>query len=315
MNTKNPHPKVAIIILNWNNYGDTAECLKSVAHIRYPNLEIVLVDNGSRDGSATALKKEFSQYKLLSNPVNLGFAGGNNVGIEFALKAGADYILLLNNDATVSPDFLDVLVEFGQGHEQAGILGPKVFFYNQPGKIWSMGGYFRRAKGSMNTLGHNQPDSDRFQRNIEVDYVPGCAILIKRDVFEKIGLLDEDYFFFAEESDFCLRAKKNGFQVFVVPASRIWHKASQALGHVYSPLYIYFRSRNRLLLVFKNFGLLYFGYGLLFHLGIYLPYTIAKIFATRKRVFKSLYFLGLGLVDALIYVLRRKFTFSRRIIA
>jgi GT2 family glycosyltransferase len=307
-------PKVFIIILNWNNYKDTAECLESLAKIRYPNYEIILVDNGSSDGSAKALEKEFPHVTLLRNPVNAGFAGGNNIGMKQALKSGADYVLLLNNDTTVSGDFLDVLIDFGQDHESVGILGSKVFYYGDPQRIWSMGGYFRRGKGSMNTIGHNRPDSARFQKAVEVDYVPGCAILIKKHVFEKIGLLDEDYFFFAEESDFCLRAKKNGFQVFVVPASHIRHKTSQALGHAYSPVYVYFRSRNRLLLVYKNFGLDYFVYSLFFHLGLYLPYTMAKIILTKKNILKSFAFLGLGLADVVAYVLMHKFAFNRLII-
>lgn len=308
-------PKVFIIILNWNNYKDTAECLESLAKIRYPNYEIILVDNGSSDGSADALEKEFPRVTLLRNPVNAGFAGGNNIGIKQALMSGADYVLLLNNDTTVSGDFLDVLIDFGQDHESVGILGPKVFCYGDPQQIWSMGGYFRRGKGSMNTIGHNRPDSARFQKAVEVDYVPGCAILIKKYVFEKIGLLDEDYFFFAEESDFCLRAKKDGFQVFVVPASHIRHKTSQALGHTYSPVYVYFRSRNRLLLVYKNFSLPYFLYSLLFHVCVYLPHTTAKILATRRRTIRSLLFLGFGLVDVLVYVLGQRFIFSRSVLS
>jgi len=307
-------PKVFIVILNWNNSPDTAECLRSLAKVKYPCYRVILVDNGSRDGSAEALEKGFPRVTLLRNPVNAGFAGGNNIGIEYSLKSGADYVLLLNNDTTVSPEFLDILVAFGQSHARAGVLGPKVLYYDDPLRIWSMGGHFRRARGSMDTLGHNQLDGDRFGENIEMDYVPGASILIKREVLEKVGLLDTDYFFFAEESDFCLKARRKGFQVFAVPQARIWHKASRALGHEYSPSYIYFRSRNRLLLVYKNFGLSYFIYSLFFHLGLYLPYTMAKVILTKKNILKSLIFLGLGLADALAYVLSHKFAFNRLII-
>jgi len=132
-------PNVFIVVLNWNNFPDTAECLRSLAKVRYPRYQVILVDNGSRDGSAEALEKEFPRVTLMRNPVNAGFAGGNNIGIKQALTLGADYVLLLNNDTTVSADFLDALIDFGQEHESAGILGPKVFYYSTPPHIWSMG--------------------------------------------------------------------------------------------------------------------------------------------------------------------------------
>ena len=237
-------PKVAIIILNWNNYADTKECLKSLENLTYPNYEIIVVDNGSTDGSAARLEAEFPQFKFIKNEENLGFAGGNNVGIKYALEQGANYVLLLNNDTIVSPDFLTEMVKIAKEDEIVGLVGGKIYRYgthdvhHAGGKLvlWRGTGYsFRGDKAARNGV-----------RN--VDFIIGCLMLIKSEMIEDIGLLDEQYFFGGEDVEYCWRAKKAGWQIKVSLDAEIWHKVSASAGGEGSPLLFYHSTRNRLYL-------------------------------------------------------------------
>src|SRR3989338_7606720 len=190
----NKHPKIAIVILNWNGKTDTKECLNSLKNITYPNYEIILVDNGSVDGSVEMLEKEHPEIMLIKNKENLGFTGGNNVGIKKALEHNADYVLLLNNDTIVEPDFLGTMVGVAEQDASIGIIGPKIYYYSLPYVIWSAGGKYISFLGKARTNGINQTDGPEYNVQKKVSWVTGCAMMIKREVFEKIGLLKEQYF-------------------------------------------------------------------------------------------------------------------------
>jgi len=235
-------PKVAIIVLNWNNYADTKECLKSLENVTYPDYEIAIVDNGSTDGSVTRLEVEFPQYKFIKSEENLGFAGGNNVGIKYALERAANYVLLLNNDTIVSPDFLTEMVKIAEEDETVGLVGGKIYRYgthdihHAGGRLvlWRGTGYsFRGDKAARNGV-----------RN--VNFIIGCLMLIKSKMIEDIGLLDEHYFFGGEDVEYCWRAKKVGWQIKVNLDAEIWHKVSSSAGGEGSPLLFYYNTRNRL---------------------------------------------------------------------
>lgn len=245
-------PKVSIIVLNWNRLIDTRECLQSLQEVTYENKEIIVVDNGSSDGSQEYMRQNYHDIILLENTENLGFAEGNNKGIQIALKNGADYIFLLNNDTIIDKDAIQNLIEVAETDIKIGFLGPKIYYYNEPHRIWSAGGklskWFIHSGGKH--IGYRKIDCGQFDCIKEVDYVTGCAILIKKSVFEKAGLFDPHYYCYYEEADLIVRSKQMGFKVVVVPKAKVWHKISASTG-LNTRNFIYFQTRNRLLFTFK----------------------------------------------------------------
>lgn len=244
-------PKVTVIILNWNGKEDTIECIESVRNMIYPNYEILIVDNGSTDGSQEAFRQKYPDIILIESAENFGFAEGNNIGIRYALKKGTKYILLLNNDIVVDRTFLDELVKQAEMEQKVGIVGPKIYFYHEPNKIFSAGVKINLWTGGASLIWHNQIDKGQLEDVKEVAYVPGAAILIKKGVIEKIGLLDAKYFFYYEEADWCARAKKAGYSVICVPKAKIWHKISSTAKKI-KGFSLYYLTRNRFLFMKKN---------------------------------------------------------------
>lgn len=246
-------PKVSIIILNWNGWKDTIDCLESLEKINYPNCEIIVVDNGSTDGSLERIKNHESRikFKIVENKENLGFSGGNNVGIKYAMESRADYVLLLNNDTLVEPDFLSELVKIGESDKKIGLVGPKIYFYppDKPARAWFCGGKINWLKTRGSHLKCGSPEESESPKIS--DYLTGCCLLIKREVIEKIGGLGEEYFLYYEDTDYCLRARKLGWQCVYAPNAVIWHKVSQS-SKEFSPSYIYYHTRNGLMLARKN---------------------------------------------------------------
>lgn len=242
-------PLVFVIVLNYNGKADTLECLRSLTRAAYPDFQVLVVDNASADGSVEAIKQEFPRLKILQNTENLGFAGGNNVGIRYALEQGADYIFLLNNDTVVDPGFLDELVNAGESDPGIGILGSLIYYFNRPREVWFAGGKIYWSAGTARHL-TDIPDVPR-----ESDFITGCAFMIKRHVVEKTGLFNPDYFLYYEDTDWSTRVKRAGFKLVVVPASLVWHKEMGAVGGR-SPLHEYYVTRNNLLFMRKNASVL-----------------------------------------------------------
>jgi hypothetical protein len=237
--------KVFIIILNWNNWPDTLECLDSLKNNDYPNYQVVIVDNGSEERP----EPPSPEIKMIYNQENLGFAGGNNVGIKYALDQGADYVLLLNNDTLVSQDFLTKLVEIGESKKEVGLIGGKIYFADEQKRLWFAGGQVNWLynKGTMrgyDEIDKEQYDSPEIQK---AEYLTGCCLLVKRAVIENIGLMPEDYFLYYEDVDWSLAARRAGFKCIFVPRAKIWHKCSRSAVEG-SPAYIYYHIRNGLLL-------------------------------------------------------------------
>lgn len=245
-------PKVSIVVLNWNGYKDTAECVQSLRKAVYPALETIVVDNGSTDGSFNALKRRFpSGVRFIGTGRNLGFAGGCNTGIRTALENGADYVLLLNNDTVVAPDFVSELVAAAEGEPRAGILCSKVYFHDRPDVIWYAGAYFNELLGWGRHLGFNRKDAGD-SGTMETGRPTGCAMMVTRELCETTGLFDEDYFCYAEDLDWGMRAKKAGFKVLYVPSSKVWHKISASSGSVGAAAPLYYSTRNTLRCVDLN---------------------------------------------------------------
>jgi GT2 family glycosyltransferase len=275
------NPKVAIIILNWNGWKDTIECLESVFRIDYPNYQVIVIDNGSTDDSIERIKAwaEGKQkvltpesthplYNLSHPPVskpipyieydresaetgglpekekllydslpgniphpliliqsgsNLGFSGGNNVGIRYALRKDFNYIMLLNNDMVLNPNGLKDVIDFCERDENIGIIGGKIFYYDYPEIIWNACGKFQFL-WKIKYYGLNSQDKEEFNHTRKVTFISGALMLVKKSVFEKIGLLPEAYFFGVEDLEFCKRTIRNGFKMYYAPPLTAWHK-------------------------------------------------------------------------------------------
>ena len=188
------------------------------------------MDNASSDGTVEYVKDKFPSVKIIANSENLRFAGGNNVGIKYALERNADYVLLLNNDTEVAPDFLPELVRAAENDKSIGIAGPKIYYYEGNKMIWFAGGKVEFWKGWISHIGIREPDYGQYDFAREVDYITGCCMLVKREVIEKIGKLDESFFIYGEDADWSLRASRAGYSLVYVPSSIIWHKVSASSG-------------------------------------------------------------------------------------
>lgn len=240
-------PHVTIVILNWNGLSDTLACLESLQRLDYPDYEIVVVDNGSTDGSVPVIRERFPMVTMLENTENWGYTGGNNVGLRYALAQGADYTLLLNNDTEVAPDFLRRLVEAAESDPFLGMAGPTIYYHDRPDVIWSAGGAIDWQRGSTRMVGLDERDEGQFGAEPRpVDFVTGCAMLVRRTVLEQAGLLDERFFAYYEEAEWCVRASRAGFRIVHVPLAHIWHKISPS-AQADSPFVHYYMTRNRLL--------------------------------------------------------------------
>ncbi|MDD5192298.1 MAG: glycosyltransferase family 2 protein [Candidatus Nanoarchaeia archaeon] len=249
-------PLVHIIILNWNGKEDTIECINSVKKIDYPNYKIILVDNGSTDNSVKVFKKKYPSIKIIKNKENLGYAEGNNVGIRYALKNKADYVLILNNDTVVDKHFLTELVKVAESDDEIGIVGPKVYNYGT-NKIQFLGikNLFWNLVLYRKVVGRNKEDKGQFDYFTDVDFVAGCSTLIKSKVMRKVGLFDKELFLYCEDVDFFIRAKKKGYQLKVAPDSHIWHKGSATSKKV-SGFVRYYIARNNFIFVKRYFNLI-----------------------------------------------------------
>lgn len=246
-------PLVAIIVLTWNQCDLTLDCLASLVGMDYPveRLQIIVVDNGSTDGSPVAIRQCFPHVTVLENSDNLGFAEGNNVGIRHALQGSADYIMLLNNDTVVDARMLAHLLSVIQSHPNVGIVGPKMLYFDQPNVIWCAGNQLDWRPWITHRLQAEQPDVERDEPSYIVDYITACGILLRRSVIDQIGLLDPRFFIYYEETDWCARAQRAGWQILYVPGARLWHKVSATMGTT-SPATDYYMNRNLYLFLTKN---------------------------------------------------------------
>lgn len=276
--------KVGIIILNWNNYHDTKKCINSIKKLEYSNWFCIIVDNDSKDDSYYKLKMEFPRLTFLKNKRNLGYAGGYNKGIKEALSKDCKYVFLVNNDITMHPQSLRLLVSYMENNEEIGVIGGKIYFMNDPNIIWSAGGKIYWHKAKFTGRGLKESDIGQYDREAEVNYLPGAAVLIRTAILKKIGLLPECYFLGGEEADFCVNVKKEGYKNFYIPTAIFWHKVGYS-GQVL-PKYQYNRVRNRLMFVERNFPYLLKK---LWHFIYLARYIILKIIAilTKNPIYKK----------------------------
>jgi GT2 family glycosyltransferase len=290
-------PKISIIVLNYNGWTDTIECIESVRRNRYPDYRLIVVDNGSTDGSMDYLKLWAAgrldvwvdpvnplrriSYPPVEKPMpyvcgsreeedgiggdegckgeaddsvagrepivliqtgrNLGFAGGNNVGIRYAMKAGTDYVLLLNNDTVVEPGFLVELARTAARPGRVGIVGGRILHYDNPERIWYAGGKMDLLRGS----GYHFR-TGKAAEEFPVSFVTGCLMLISAEVIRRVGLPAEEYFLTGEDLDYCYRCREAGFELWANPKAVVYHRISSAMCRVDSSAEVYYNSRNRI---------------------------------------------------------------------
>ncbi|HED05971.1 MAG TPA: glycosyltransferase family 2 protein [Ignavibacteria bacterium] len=251
--------KVSIILLNYNGAKDTIECIESLEKITYKNFEIIVVDNNSDENDKKllegAIKKE--NVSVIYNDSNLGFSGGNNIGINKAINGDSDFVLLLNNDTVVDPDFLEHLLEIFNKNKNSGIAAPQINYYDEPGKVWSEGGKVSKIRGSGFAYSERM-DNNKNIDDTKVGFVSGCCMLIKNDVFEDVGLFDDNFFLYVEDTDFCFRTNQLGYKIYITHKSKIYHKVNQTTAKENLTLPIYYNTRNRLYFAKKHFGLIYY---------------------------------------------------------
>lgn len=241
---------IYIIILNSNRCEDTLACLGSLARGTYGKAEIIVLDNKSTDGSVEAIHYGFPYVQVINLTENRGYAGNNNIGIEKAIRQGADWVLVLNEDTILDPDCLIELVKVGESDSKIGIVGPLVYHHNEPNIIQSAGGVLGKYWQS-NHLGQNEVDQGQFRFPHRVDWISGCAILVRKAVIEQIGMLDPNFFMYWEETEWCVRASRAGWKIYHVPQAKIWHKGVQRDYHPKAS-FTYYETRNHLLTLSKH---------------------------------------------------------------
>ncbi len=267
-------PKVIIVLLNYNGAEDTIGCLQSLQEITYLNYNIVIVDNDSPDGSwekieyylstegvdhfifnhprtAVEYASELPFVTFIQSGENRGYGYGNNVGIKYALVNNADYVLLLNNDTVVAPDFLEPLVKMCEADETIGIASGKIYFHDSPDVLWFNGGRFQPSTAKIEHVNFNEKDIGQNSHKVNT-FISGCLWLIPRNVFEIVGLINEEYFMYMEDLEFSQRILKGGYKLEVSEQSHIWHKVGRSSGGRYSKLTVYYRSKNYILFAKKH---------------------------------------------------------------
>lgn len=243
-------PYVIVVILNTNHRQDTLECLASLSKTSYKHHGVILLDNGSSDGSVPAIREAFPDVEVIELGENKGYAGNNNVGIQAATARGADWVFVLNEDTILAPDCLEHLVAVGKKDPRVGIVGPMVYHHDEPHMIQSAGGKIGPHWESLH-LAQNEADVGQFCEPHPVDWISGCGILVRRTFIENVGAIDERYFYYWEETEWCLRAARAGWRVVHVPLAKLWHKGVQR-DYRPNPQVTYYATRNRLLTLSKH---------------------------------------------------------------
>ncbi len=256
------NPSVAIIVVTWNGAETSRRCLRSLAGLDYGRYEVCLLDNGSGAGFGAQIAAEFPDIDVVSKPENRGFSAACNGGIAWARSRGAEYVLLLNDDTTADPDLLRRLVDRSEAYDRRAIVAPVIMSGE---RVWSAGGYIRRPW--LRADHYETPNGTR-----EVEWASGCALLAPLSLVDEVGPMDERYFLYLEDVDWCLRVRERGFSVVIEPEARLQHEVSATTGRLESRVVRYYTYRNQYLLAFTHSGLM----GKLFFAAHY-AITLAKI--------------------------------------
>ena len=300
---------VSIIILNYNKSQDTIDCLKSLKIQTYKNFEILLVDNGSEYNSFLEMKRELKQFSealeivLIRNKVNVYFTVGNNKALK---NANGEYICLLNNDTIVSPDFIERMVDFLEENSDAGMISPKIKAYINKDYLWYAGALVNLRKASISILRGRwefDPQNQNYNEVSLTDYAAGTALFLKKEVIDKIGLLDEIFFMYFEETDWNLRAKKKGYKIYYVPTTIIYHNVTPIIGKKALLLKKFFFNRNKQILVWKHAKFIDL---LIFYLGYSLKNLKMMLIAVMNRQLYLIFLLFYSFLQGLRIGIKRR---------
>jgi GT2 family glycosyltransferase len=257
-------PLVTVVIVVWNGIADTLECLRSLQSDLYPNKEILIVDNDSTDGTLECIQEAGFDVSLVRCPANLGFTGGNNVGLAESRRRGAKYAFLLNNDTTVEPAALGTLVEAAEERSRAALLSPAIYYHDAPEEVWFSGATLSLARGEavhrFDGMDPKRPSGIPGRAFAEHPYqsawLSGCALLVRMEAVEEVGGFDDRFFLTWEDVDWCVRMRFANWELLVVPGSRIYHKCGRSGARLLG-IHRYYAVRNSLLLASKHAGFFY----------------------------------------------------------
>jgi len=262
-----------IILLNWKKPNLTLNCIASIKNSIYNDYEIIVVENGSQDNSIEELtKNNNNDFHLIISNINLGYTGGNNLGIQYCLTQNARYIFLLNNDTIIKNDTLSILVTTLNNDPKIGIVQPKIFFYPDINLIWSGPTKYNKTLITSRLIGYGKLDNESNNIKQELYFAVGCATLIKTEVFNKIGLLDDNFYATCEDVDFGIRANKENFKIIYEPMSTVYHLEAIGFGGINNYNYVYLQTRSQILLIRKhahNFLHFYFAFYVYFVRALY----------------------------------------------
>ncbi|MBN1651070.1 MAG: glycosyltransferase family 2 protein [Bacteroidales bacterium] len=248
-NKPDQFPLVSIVTVNYNQSATTIDMIESLSQISYPNIEIIVVDNASKSEDAKAIKEKFPRIVLVESIINYGFAGGNNLGI---MRSRGEYVLLLNNDTIVEPNFLEPLVRKFQEYPEIGAISPKIRYYYKKNTLQYVG--FTEINKYTNrniTLGDGELDIGQYETDTETAYCHGAAMMVPMKVIKEVGMMSYEFFLYYEEADWCIRIRNAGYQIFFVHNSLVYHKGSVTTGKN-SALKTYYLTRNRIVFMRRN---------------------------------------------------------------
>jgi len=237
-------PLVLAVVVNWNGEEVLGPCLETLLASTYPNLRVLVVDNDSTDASVALTKERFPSVRVVEMEKNEGYASGVNAGLEAAREEGAEYALLLNNDIELDAGAVGAMVRAASGRERVAFVGPLIYYHDRPDVVWSAGGAVSMWTGNIRHLGLRDRDKGQFTEVVSVDYVTGCAMLASMEAVESVGVMDEGYYMYNEDTDWCVRAREAGYEVLFAPEARIWHKVSMSSGGGLTSYKIYNRLRS-----------------------------------------------------------------------
>ena len=282
---------VYIILVNFNSKVHTVECIESLEKITYKNYKIIVVDNASSDDSQEVITKQFPEVIWIQNSENTGFADANNCGIQYALKHGTQYVLLLNNDTTVDKSFLEHLVDAYESDSSIGIATGKILYYQNHSIVWYAGGFINHWKGSSDAVGYGKEDTHYNNRTEYCTFASGCCMLISAQAIKCVGLMDNSYFLYYEDLDYCTRFFNMKYKILYCEEAVIYHKESVTTRKS-SPLFTYYLVRNRLLYIKENNNMIY-------RWGAYI-YSLAWF--TKKAVHREMQvkYIVWGVKDAIL---------------
>lgn len=283
-------PTVSVILLNMKQVELTVACLASLRQVSYPAVEIIVVDQASNDGSVERLRAQFPGVRVIASDVNLGFTGGNNLGMHHAT---GEYILLLNNDTEVTPGFLEPLIAAAEADPSVGALSPLIKYYQAPDTIQYAGGprELDIVRFRSPWRGTKEKDNGQYQVSEQTSIAHGAAFLVRREVVESVGMLDDRFFIYYEELDWSLRIRKAGYRIMVVPSSVVYHKESMTVGKI-SPLKSYYQTRNRILLNRIHADTLSHVAFFVYQMAASFPATVLRLLSARRMDLLTAYLRG-----------------------